>query len=90
MVCDYARVSFSETIKGSRLLMNALDICKFCFYFSPQIQPLGECRRYPKWQVVQFDHQCGEYITNPNLSIGMKRNTDAPGSALIDMMLERD
>ena len=70
--------------------MNALDICKFCFYFQPQIRPLGECRRYPEWRVVQFDHQCGEYITNPNLSIGTKRNTDAPGSALIDMMLESD
>lgn len=67
--------------------MNALDVCKFCTYYKG-VKNTGRCYRYPKAIEVVSGHQCGEFVKNEVLSIGTRRNKKAPGSALIDLMLE--
>ena len=67
--------------------MNYMDMCITCeFYKGNKFN--GICRRFPPRTQVEADDQCGEYQPSRKTFSTDKRATSAPGSALIDAMLE--
>lgn len=69
--------------------MNYIDVCFRCTYYKGT-KKNGVCRRYPPRTNVCAEDQCGEFVEKRIHYATNKRDTTAPGSALIDLMLEPD
>jgi hypothetical protein len=67
--------------------MNYMDMCITCTFYKGTNKN-GVCRRFPPRTPVEADDQCGEYQPSRKTFSTTKRDTSAPGSALIDAMLE--